>query len=302
MKNIILVAAALFAAGNAAYACDVCGAGAGGQYIGLLPAFSRNFAGIQYLRSDMYGAFASAYKGRPDEHTHDVFHTLQVWGRYRIGRYQVFAFVPYRYNVRRSTETGDLASSGMGDVSLLLNRVFVERQQGRVRHTLFGGLGAKLPTGHYTSIMGAGNVQAMSPGTGSWDVLANANYTLLRGNSGMNADVSGTLTTTSPGGYRYGSRVGMGVSVFRAYTVGQVRISPQVGVRYEYAQADEYEHYKGWVNTASGGDILFASTGAQVAYRQHGIRAMCLAPVYAHYAGGDIRPNYRTETGYFILF
>lgn len=300
MKNIFLIAVATIVSCYIARACDMCGGGTSNQYIGLLPAMQRNFTGVQYLRREMSATFPSAYKGRPDVHTRDVFQTMQLWGRYRIGHYQVFAFLPYVYASRSSTESGNITNNGIGDATLLLNRVFVQKESGKNAHTVFGGVGLKLPTGKYTSVMYTENAQAMSPGTGACNVVANANYTFQRKDRGINADANGMLTTVSPGGYRYGSSMSAGVSAFHVYKIKEVRILPQVGARYEYAWHDEYDHHKGWVNTYSGGTTLFASAGAQMVYNKHGIRMSCLLPVYTD-AGSETHTNYRVETSYFIL-
>jgi len=303
MKQFI-IATALLAAGNYAHACDMCGGGGGSQYIGLLPAFTRSFAGVQYNHNHLTGLFASPYKGRPAESTTDTYNTLQLWGRHSIGRYQIFAFVPWQHNTRTGDNGTNLKRSGIGDMTLLLNRIFIQTSEGTYRHTFFGGGGVKLPTGHYTPLSesGTSQSQSLSTGTGSWDMMLNANYTLQKGNSGINTDASALITTTSPDAYRYGSRLSAGVSVFHSWQVAGIRITPQAGSRYEYAMTDFFDYQKQYINDASGGNILYATAGVQATRKRIGLRASLLLPVHYSYADGTLTPNYKTETGLFFLF
>ncbi len=302
MKRFIVFTAAIVMAGMGVYACDMCGGAAGNQYIGLLPGFNRNFAGIQYLSGSFSGTFPSFLIDKPnDEHTNDHYNTVQAWGRHRMGRYyQVFAFVPYQYNVRYG---GGLRSvnSGLGDITLLLNRVFMSPKEGKWKQTLFGGAGVKLPTGLHAA-SNDGSMPSMNPGTGTCDFTFNTNYTLLCRKAGINMDVSGTVTTKASNNYKFGNRLGAGLSGFYALQIGECRVTPQAGLRYEYATEDYYNYERNWVNTASGGYVLSATAGAQVSYKNYGLRVNCLLPVNQHYAAGQIVANYKTEAGIFFLF
>ncbi len=305
MKKLFVIAFAIFFA-QSVVACDMCGGGAGSQYIGLLPGLNRNFVGIQFLTGSFTSRFPSVYHlmPRPDEVTNDSYNTLQVWGRHKIGKnYQVFAFIPYQYNVKnRNGER--LYNSGMGDVTLLLNRTIINAEKAGWQHTVFGGAGIKLPTGSNKSI--EENAQStfatMKPGTGTWDFLFNANYTIQNKNLGVNLDPSVTLTTTTAEGYKVGNRYSIGAVAFGKIIARKFLITPQAGVRYEYATQDYYNYKQKWTNIYSGGSILYSSVGVQVAYRSLGIRLICNLPLAQHYADGKITANSKLEIGFFVTF
>ncbi len=299
---IVLIAAIMLC--NEVRACDMCGGGSSGQYIGLLPAFSRNFAGLQYSHAAFHGSFPSAYSGRPNERTTDHYNTLQAWGRQRIGsRYQVFAFVPYQYNVRYKDGIRR-QTSGLSDITVLATRILLDRHTGPWQHMAFAGLGAKLPTGAYANNNGtsADAAPALSPGTGSWDALLTANYTLRKGRAGVNLEGGYTIATPSPDKYRYGNKLNADLTALYTANAGRWTLMPQAGARYEYAAADLYNYERGWVNDYSGGQRLYGLFGLQVARGSCGLRLAGLLPVSQHYAGGEITARYKTETTFFILF
>lgn len=305
MKKIVVIAVAILLA-HTAFACDVCGGGAGSQYIGLLPGLNRNFAGIQFLSGNFTSRFPSAYQlsPKPDDVTEDRYNTLQIWGRHKIGKnYQIFVFIPYQYNTRLKNNESN-AVSGMGDMSLLLNRTIINTQKGAWQHTVFGGVGIKLPTGSNKSIQknALSSFDGMKPGTGTWDFLLNANYTFQNSKFGINLDPSVTLTTASSVGYKVGNRYSIGAIAFYKKALGDFLITPQMGVRFEYATLDFYNYKQNWSNLYSGGEILYTSAGLQVAYRSVGLRFIGNLPVTQHYAEGRISARVKLETGFFVTF
>jgi hypothetical protein len=290
--------------GNHLQACDACGGGAASQYIGLLPAFNHNFVGITYTQGGYSGSFASAYHGRPDERVEDTYSSLGLWGRHRIGEnYQVFAFVPYQYNVRTSAGFRT-ESAGLGDISVLFNRVIANTIHGQWRHTAFGGVGVKLPTGAYDR-EGAhepGSIPGITPGTGSFDFSANANYTVQHRKTGCNVEIAAALTMPAPDGYKYGNKISSGLTCFHVFLIDRLRISPQLGGRYEFLDADYFNYERGWVNESSGGQLVYAMAGLQLAYSAVGLRTSFLLPAMQQYNGTQIKANYKMEAGFFILF
>lgn len=289
---------------STADACDVCGCAASSQYIGLLPDYSRNFIGIQHQFSELLGVYPSAYIGRPDEHVLDYYNTLQLWGRYNIGRnYQLLAFAPYQFNTR-NIDGAVSHSSGLGDVSFLVNRIIANTPAKKWNYTLTAGAGLKLPTGRYTDISVADNrlLPNIQPGTGSWDVMTNANYTLRHNKAGLNADASYTLTTVNKYSYKYGNRLTSGMSLFYSTGIKRINIIPQAGLRYEYALHDYDNYSKKWLNEESGGHIFFAVAGVQAYYKRFGARATYQLPVSQNYGGGDITARQKMETSVFFLF
>jgi hypothetical protein len=302
MKRLLVIGAAMLLAGAVVRACDMCGGGGGDQYIGLLPAFNRNIAGLQYLSASYSGTFpALLVDMNGDDHTKDHYHTMQAWARHRLGKhYQVFVFVPYQYNRRVLNGAGSV-NSGIGDLTVMVNRVFVATETGLWKHTLFGGAGIKLPTGKSAGT-NSSVMPATNPGTGTYDFIFNGNYTLQLGKVGLNADVSGVMTNPTREHYKYGNRFSTSVTGFYAIQPGNFRLTPQLGLRQEYANQDYYNYERGWLNTGTGGNILSATVGVLAGYRNYGVRLNYLLPVSQYYADGQVVCNGKAEAGFFILF
>ncbi len=240
------------------------------------------------------------------ERAYEFNNTIQLWGRYYVGsRVQLFGFVPYHLNAGSDAGTA-IKTNGIGDASLLANVVIVKDDSNcKVwHHTLLAGGGVKMPTGKYTGITtldeeGLPNVQA---GTGSWDFIVNANYTVRRQKVGANVDVSYTMTTANTADYKYGNRLNSGLLAFYWWQKNKLSLLPQGGVRFEYSLHD-YDNYKNkWLNESSGGTIVFGTVGAQSFYGRYGAKVMYSIPLAQNYAANNVTVNPRLETSVFFLF
>jgi hypothetical protein len=306
MKRLFCLLLILAVAMNTS-ACDVCGCSASNQYLGLLPQLQWNFAGLQYEYSSFSSTHPSLFEGLPDEHAADYYNTVQAWGRYNIGkRLQVFAFVPYHFN-RDHADTSYAASSGIGDVSFLIDRIMIKDPEigSPWGHQLIAGGGIKLPTGRNTGItapdrLGLPNLQ---PGTGSWDFIINSNYTVRYKKLGLNLDAAYTFTTANSHDFKYGNRLNAGLLAYYSPKLkGKLSLLPQAGLRYSYSLHDYDNYNKKWLNEQSGGYLLYADLGVQAYYRQLGLRLNYQLPLAQHYGAGYVKAGVKTEAGIFILF
>ncbi len=304
MRSWICIAAILLCGITNIRACDICGCSSGNQYLGILPKYNWNFVGLQYQYSKFESKHPSAYSGRPDVQGEDAYHTVQLWGRYNVSsRYQVFVFVPYHYNIHRE-DTLTSRTSGMGDVSIMVNRIVINHQQKKWKHLLLAGAGVKLPTGKHngTSSQDRAGLPNMQPGTGATDFIANANYTLSQNKLGVNADAAYTFTTANGDNYKYGNRLSTGGLVFYPLTLYELILIPSAGARYEYTLHDYDNYRRKWLNEQSGGYMCFATAGLQVYYKRTGARITTNLPVSQHYATGYVTAKQKLEVGIFLLF
>ncbi|MBS1585166.1 MAG: hypothetical protein JSS82_06420 [Bacteroidetes bacterium] len=290
-----------------ASACDVCGCSASNQYLGLLPQLHWNFAGLQYEYSSFSSTHPSLFEGLPDEHAADYYNTVQAWGRYNIGkRLQAFAFVPYHFN-RDHSDTSHSATSGLGDISFLLDRIMIsDKGMGNSwGHQLIAGAGLKLPTGRNMGItapdrLGLPNLQ---PGTGSWDFIINSNYTVRYKKLGLNLDAAYTFTTANKHDFKYGNRLNAGLlAYYSPKPAANITFLPQAGLRYSYTLHDYDNYSKKWLNEQSGGYLLYADLGVQTYYRQFGLRINYQLPLSQYYGAGYVNAGGKINVGIFILF
>lgn len=306
MKPILLSIALLAGLTYNAVACDLCGCSASNQYLGILPQFYKQFIGLQYQYTGFTARQASLMDPAEYETAYEFNNTLQLWGRYYIGdRIQLFSFVPYHMN--NGSDAGSaFKTNGIGDVSVLANVVAIKDDSScKTWHqTLLMGGGVKMPTGKYTGITtldeeGLPNVQA---GTGSWDFIANANYTVRRQKIGINADVSYTMSTANTAGYKYGNRLNTGLMGFYWWAKNKISVLPQAGIKYEYTLHDYDNYSRKWLNENSGGNILLGAVGVQSFYKQFGAKVVYNIPMSQHYAAGNVTVKPRLETSVFFLF
>lgn len=305
MKRLITAFLGASVTISSAHACDVCGCSASNQYLGLLPKANISFISLQYQYAHLESNHPSLFSNRPNEHGHDYYNTAQLWGRYAVNQHlQLFAFVPYRYNIQR-TDSAVFKGSGIGDVSVLANTVLIRQDDAssRWQHQLFGGGGIKLPTGKYAGItaMDRLGLPNMQPGTGSWDFIVNANYTVKKASFGVNADGSYTITTPSSEHYKYGNKLNTGVLGFYSFELGKWSIVPQAGLRYEYSLHDYDNYERKWLNEQSGGYMSFATMGVQCYLKRAGARLTYQLPVSQNYSTGYVVAKQRIDAGIFFL-
>lgn len=286
-------------------ACNSCGSSSAGQSLGLLPALHKHFVGIQFLQRNFSSVHPALSETKPPELSDEYYSTFQVWGRYNIGRrIQLFAFFPFQSN-RQSKDGVSTLSSGIGDVSVLANIVLLRTEDDkRWKSTLIAGGGIKAPTGkrNLGMINTDDGVPNMQPGSGAWDFVTNANYTLQSERTGLNAELSYTFTTTSENSYKYGNKMNTGLVGFYKASAGNFMLTPQAGMRCEYILHDYDNYQRKWLNEQTGGYHLFGSLGIQGFYKKTGMQVNYLLPLTQHYAGGNVKATYALNAGLFFLF
>lgn len=306
MKHIICYLL-LFISSSALYACDVCSASSGNQSLGLLPQMYKQFAGIQYQNNTYKSISRPLSDNQPIVHANERYQTVQLWGRVCLGkRWQVFAFLPYQHNTYTTADT-TIINSGIGDMSILVNYVFLQSSDSTssdIQHRLQGGLGIKAPTGKYTGIgerelSGLPNIQS---GTGAWDIPININYTVRYKQTGINLDGSYNVTTVSMDQYKYGNKLATQLTGFYWLNVGACSILPQAAVSYEYMLHDYDNYAKKWLNKQTGGYLLSARGGVQVYYNKLGLQLMYSHPISQISNGNNLIARNKIDAGLLFLF
>jgi len=287
----LMLVVALSRMGGQLQACDVCGCSAGGYFIGIMPQFQRNFAGVRYqyqqYRVRAYGTEAAAL---------DHFQRAEVWMRwYPAPKWQIMGFVPGAYNIRLQ-DTARFVRQGLGDVSLLVHYQVFNNQADtavKVKHSLMVGAGVKLPTGAYTYT--ETETQVAHPnfqlGTGSADVVVRAVHTLRYNSWGLNTDLTAKLNTANPSGYRFGHRLTGVASAFwvRRLSAG-LAIMPNAGYFAEYMAQDIDQ---GTPNRFTGGWTTFGVGGIELYTRRVSAGFSAQLPLAQHLSGGDMTAGRR---------
>lgn len=306
MKQIICYVL-LTLSSSIAYACDVCSASSGNQSLGLLPQMYRHFVGIQYQSYHIESISKPLSDTKPIVNANERYQTMQIWGRYCIGKkWQLFAFVPYKLNTYKTAST-ILRSQGIGDISVLVNYAILQTPDSAtnaLQHRLQGGVGIKAPTGSFAGITerelsGLPNIQ---PGTGSWDIPVNINYTVRHESIGVNVDAAYNITTASTDKYKYGNKLTSQLTGFYWLNTGFISILPQLSANLEHMLHDYDNYNKKWLNEQTGGTIISARAGVQMYYKKIGAQLTYTQPVWQVSNGDNITAINRLDVGLLFLF
>jgi hypothetical protein len=304
MKRFIIVMLLISGTINISKACTACGCSANNEYLGLLPQTSNDFIGFQYLVRGFNTDLPDDGGGDPFGLSHDTYTTFQLWGRYNINnRIQVLAFIPYIYNTR--TLNGiKTVNSGLSDVTVMGNYRLVDKSNGAWKQTLLIGAGLKMPTGKYDShaIQLDEGLPNMQPGTNSWDMIGDINYTLGYKQFGVNVDFCYAKTTPNSDSYKFGNRQTVGVLGYYRIHKNDFILLPQFGFKYDHANQDYTDFSTETKDDMSGGWQLHTALGMQAFYKHIGLQLIYDKPIDQHYASGLVTMKYKVETGILFMF
>jgi hypothetical protein len=304
MKKALAIVVATLAAFQS-HACNTCSCAASNQSLGILPQLSGHFIGLQYNYRWYESHHDAKEASKPTGH--EYYQTTQLWGRYSLGkRIHFFAFVPFQYNLKREGASQNVLS-GLGDITVLANYQIMRTGSTceEWQHYLQVGVGVKAPTGAYdNTVLGSGDeiAPAMQAGTSSWDFVGNANYTLLHGSWGLNAEAGYTLTTPNHQSYKYGNRMSAGLQFFRQWKFKDLRVLPGLRINYEQS-AQEYDNYATRSLAAyTGGNMLYGGATLHAFKKHWGAELQYNQPITQQYAEGLVQSKGKIEAGIVYLF
>ncbi len=136
MKKIFLLYCFLSISFTGLFACEICGCGTGNFYMGLLPNFKSKFIGIRYS----YLHYQTQLAADNTQFSNDYYKTTEIWSGWNIGnKWQVLAFIPYRFN-KKISDDGVKETNGLGDISLLANYQLLHTRKTNVLNNSFGSV------------------------------------------------------------------------------------------------------------------------------------------------------------------
>ncbi len=290
----------------AAQACDICGCGAGSNYLGILPDFNSKIAGIRYRFNEVMAHVgpggASSFLT-----TQGRYYTAELWAGWTFGnKVRVMAYVPLSYNTKSNEEEG-LSKAGPGDAGLqafyrVINTKNTISQKLLVQDLWIGG-GVKLPTGKYepkdkeTSGQSANLFQL---GTGSFDFMATAMYDIRLQDAGLSLTASYKMNMTNKYDYNYGNKLSANAQLYYKFKVGKaLTVSPNAGAAYETSQTDLDQQYPVY---NSGGYILFGTIGTEMNYRKIAFGGNWQPPLKQDLAMGLVKAHHKMMLHVALMF
>jgi len=296
MKKIIFFLL-LLATIQSASACDICGSGSGGSYIGILPDFHKHVAGLRY-RSNSMLTHIGVGGSTTYLTTRETFRTLEAWGGWNISpRFRLMASLPYSFNERKN-ETERSAKNGLGDATLsgyyrlLSNDKSIGTKL--LTQSLWIGGGVKLATGRYNpsdKASAESSLNLFQLGTGSTDFILSAMYDIRLQNVGVNLASAYKVNNANRYDYEYGNKFNLSAQAYYKVSLGDaLMITPNAGVQYENGSHD-IDH--GFSVMASGGNLLLGTVGAEAAFGKIAIGASLQTPLTQRLASGMAKAEHR---------
>lgn len=298
MKKIILsIAILLFSA--PVFACDICGCGVGSYYLGILPDFHKRFFGLRYQHKSLL-----THLGSNGEATYlttkETYSIAELWGGWNIGtKFRVLAFAPVNFNTRENQ--GHIThKSGVGDLAFMGYANIFTRHRGTAKgkmlaHSLWAGLGIKIPTGAYSNTdknVAEGIQNTFQLGTGSVDYTFQAAYDIRLQDAGINTNINYKWNSANRYEYRYGNKFTLNTLAYYKFRVhNSISVAPNAGLLYEQAAKDVKQ--QGITVDISGGHSLAIAGGCEINFKKMSVGAGWQHPVQQRLANGSVSANDR---------
>jgi hypothetical protein len=280
-----------------AYGCDICGCGAGNNYIGILPDFQKHIVGLRYRANAMLTHVgiggASTYLT-----TQEHYNTWEAWSGWNINdRFRLMAAVPYSFNektnqgtVRRKTGVGDIVFSGF---YRLINKRRSYAGKLLVQSLWVGG-GVKLATGVYDPVDKSGSGESANLfqlGTGSYDFNVSAMYDIRLQDAGINLNGGYKINTVNRYGYQYGNKVnGSAQLYYKLRLASKWLFAPNTGIQFEHSEMDRDDNLQVAI---SNGNLLLGTIGFEGGWGKFAFGANWQLPLTQNLANGIVRAGNR---------
>lgn len=297
MKKYITIVLLILSVQNM-YACDICGSGVGGGYIGLLPGFHKRFMSLRYSQNGLV-----SHIGQDGTYSYltsrETFRVAEAWGAVNIGsRFRIAGFVPVNF-MERTNGTGHYTQSGLGDVTAIgyyqLFNKEKEADKTTISQSLWAGAGIKAPTGKYNpdeKSIRESTQNTFQLGTGSLDFSAHLMYDLRVRNAGLNINSSYKLNTRNRYDYQYGNKFTVNALVYYKIRItDKVTVLPNTGLLYEQSAKDEkIPSVKVW---ETGGYSSMGTAGLEFSFGRIGAGANLQMPLDQHLGEGKVKARDR---------
>ncbi len=263
MKKFILLLIVLILVTPPAIACDICGCGTGGGFMGIIPNFGSNQIALRStFRSFDHPNTTLNYNGRSRVLRDDMYQTEFSYRHFSKKKWSVFLNIPYRMNTRFESER-TTTIKGIGDINASFNYTLVNTSDSMshtLKHVLMAGVGIKLANGKF---MQRDETKLMLPtlfqiGTGANSATGHLYYTLRYQRWGFNLNGLYVYSGKNELEYRIGNQLQTTTSIFwkKDFTYKKKKLSkgtqvfdpknsriisilPSIGFNYENSEADQ---------------------------------------------------------------
>jgi hypothetical protein len=307
MKKIIFPFLILFGSLQRTAACDICGCGAGGTYIGILPDFAKKILGLRYrynhLQSHIGVNGSATYLT-----TAETYRVAEIWSGWNIGKkFRVMGSLPFNFNERLNQGVRK-SKNGPGDISLagfyqLLNQRTMVGKDKLLVQSLWIGAGLKLPTGSYSATdksNAANNANLFQLGTGSTDASFHLMYDIRLQDAGFNLSSNYKVNTVNSSGYQYGNKFTTSAQAYYKFKSRKgFSVAPNAGILFERAGVDRD---KNLTVDISGGRLAMGTAGIETGFNKMVLGANFQTPLSQEMARGSVKAGNRVMIHLSLLF
>ncbi len=299
MKRKIIFLVLIISPGMTAFACDICGCGAGSSYIGILPDFRKRFIGWRYQQNGLQSHLGPG--GLPTYlSTTETYRSMELWGAANIGdRFRVAAFIPFSY-LHRANQANTFSQQGPGDITIigyyeLLNKKRTVDNSNLLVQSLWIGAGVKLPTGRYDPAdknIAQAAQNTFQLGTGSMDYSLHAMYDIRLQDAGINTNASYKINTANKYDYRYGNKFTLNMLAYYKWLLRKkITLAPNAGALFETATKDRQSNDISVFGT--GGYTVMGTVGLELSIKQISAGANFQTPLSQKMGEGKIKAGDR---------
>lgn len=297
MKKIFSTSIIVFMIAASASACDICGCGAGNNYIGILPDFYKHIFGVRYRYNSLHSHIG--VNGAPTYlTTRESYKIAELWGGWTFSnKWRLMLTLPYSAN-EKINQAGTAGKSGLGDITVAGYRQVLNKKNTVLKDKLFvqslwvGG-GVKLPTGEYNPVDKNNtnqNTNLFQLGTASTDFIMAAMYDARLMDAGINFSSQYKINTGNKYNYRYGNKLNLATQVYYKFRLNKLTIAPNAGLLYETSSKDSDA---GMTVDLSGGRLLSGGFGVETNFNKIAIGANWQTPLSQNLGEGFINANNR---------
>ncbi len=286
----ILILCLVLASNLSMRACDVCGGNTGSTNLGFVSGHQRSFVGFRTtFRS--YSSSDHIHNNELDKGSTEKFWTTDLMAKIHIHkRLQLIAFLPYQVN-RRTQDDASIHLQGLGDATCIANSILLHtaNPESKWTHLLQGGLGLKMPTGKWDALYNGNFVHYnMQLGTGSWDLMGLATYSISNELFSTIAEVNYKYNTPNKLDYRFGDRLNVNLTSFYTLKHKEFKFIPSLGLQYEYANPDFRSAIQ---EEMTGGFSLKSIAGLQSIRYPFNMGISGGMPLISQFSEGHVKPN-----------
>ena len=297
MKKFIFTSLIIFMLSAPVAACDICGCGAGNNYIGIQPDFYKRIIGIRYRYNSLHSHIgvngASTYLT-----THEKYKIAELWGGWTFNnKWRLMLTLPYSANEKINL-AGAASKSGIGDITVagyyqLINKKKTICKDKLFVQSLWLGGGIKLPTGEYNPVdknNTSQNTNLFQLGTAGTDFILAAMYDARLMDAGFNFSAQYKINTTNQYQYTYGNKLNFTTQLYYKINIRKMTIAPNAGLQYETSSKDTDTGLK---VDLSGGRLLSGGFGLEANIHKIAAGANWQMPLSQDLGKGFIRANNR---------